>query len=319
MWRRATRRAFRPLSLDVGGGPSATVVLAGSGRSGTTWLAELLTRSNAFRYLFEPLHPDRTATLGLAPRPYLRPSETDPRLTAPVEAMLSGRARGHWVDQYNRKALARRRLVKDVWANLALGWVGAQHPETKILFILRHPLAVAESQMATGWEWWTDPALLLGQPELVEDHLEPWRGLLEGLDDPFRRHVATWCVENAVPLAQLAPGGVHVACYEHLLDAPERKLPPLFAFAGVRWDERVLSAAARPSSVSRGGPGQPTGGRPGEAWRSAFSADQVRWTMSMLSAFGLDRIYGEGRRPVISDAGSQLRPATREGGPVSTR
>jgi hypothetical protein len=285
------------------------VLLAGSGRSGTTWLAELLTRSNRFRYLFEPLHPSRTMPLGLPPRPYLRPAEAHTTLTETVEGMLTGRIRGRWVDQYNRKAVARRRLVKDVWANLTLGWVQARHPDTKIILVLRHPLAVAESQLATGWEWWTDPATLWSQPALVEDHLGPWRAVFDGLTDPLRRHVATWCVENAVPLCQLAPDNVYVACYEHLAAAPERELPPLFAFAGVRWDDRALAAVARPSSVARDG----------KASLEHASTELVRWTADTLAAFGLDRVYGEGPEPLVRDARALLARPARDRGPISTR
>ena len=64
------RRAF----LDRAGGPERTVLLAGSGRSGTTWLAELLTDART-RLLFEPLHPVRGPFPDLGVRRYARPRE----------------------------------------------------------------------------------------------------------------------------------------------------------------------------------------------------------------------------------------------------
>src|SRR5439155_18259088 len=109
---RVRRRMARRLFVDVAGGPRRTVLVAGSGRSGTTWLGELLTRGSATRYVFEPLHPRLGPFPGEFPRTYARPGSAfdDEEAWARI---LSGRVRHPWVDQYAHAFLPRRRVVKD--------------------------------------------------------------------------------------------------------------------------------------------------------------------------------------------------------------
>jgi hypothetical protein len=214
--------------------------------------------------------------------------------------VLEGRVRDRWTDQYNRRLVARRRLVKEVWANLLLGRIHRAFPEIRIVLLLRHPFAVADSQLRTAWGWRADPVSFLGQSDLMEDHLSQHAGLLSETVEPFDRHVLVWCVENAVPLRQFAQGDIHVAFYERLQDDPETELPPLFAVLGRPWDARVLERVHRPSAVARVDRwGQAE--RPSlDDWRARLTADQVARGMNLLHRFGLDRIYGRGPMPLVS-------------------
>ena len=36
-----------------------TILIAGTGRSGTTWLSDTINYKNQFRYIFEPLHSNK--------------------------------------------------------------------------------------------------------------------------------------------------------------------------------------------------------------------------------------------------------------------
>jgi len=291
LWRRLTRRLGRSLYLDLGGA-GATLLVAGSGRSGTTWLAEVLNHDNAYRYLFEPLHPaERESRRLLPPRLYARPGSRPPAVVSAVEAVMTGRIRDPWTDQYNLRLVATRRLVKEVWQNLLLGWVRQEYPEVRIALILRHPCAVADSQVQTGWDWRVDPGSFLSQPDLMDDHLEPYRVLLSSTEDPFERHLLTWCVENLVPLRQLAPATAYLAFYEHLRTDPWRELPPLFGFCGRPWDPSVIDRLAKPSALARSDWSPGEGHSPVGAWRSRVSPERMARAADLLATFGLDRLY----------------------------
>ena len=49
----ASRKLFIDLSRDY----RRSVYLAGDGRSGTTWISEIINCDNRYRYMFEPFHP----------------------------------------------------------------------------------------------------------------------------------------------------------------------------------------------------------------------------------------------------------------------
>lgn len=105
-----------------GGDHRSAVFVAGSSRSGTTWLADVLNYRNDFRYVHEPLGPGQLASMAhYRSGQYLRPDKHAPRYVEPMRAVLSGRVRGRALDRYNRKLVATKRLVKDVDANLLLG------------------------------------------------------------------------------------------------------------------------------------------------------------------------------------------------------
>lgn len=317
-WRTLRRRHLHGFYLDAGGGPEDTVMVAGSARSGTTWLADLLNADNDHRYVFEPFRPDRIAAARpFGTRRYLPPEDADPARVAAAAAIMAGQVRGRWTDQFNRAVLPRRRLVKDVWANLILGWLRRHFPEAPLVLVLRHPCAVVSSQLAlASWGWEVEPPGLpglVGQGPLMRDHLEPHRDVLSAASTPFERHLATWCVENLVPLRQLGPGEVHVVLYERLCWDPASEIRGLLAHLGRDDDDRVLARLARPSVSSRGHSAVVSGGGLVDAWVPRVRPLDVERAVGMLRRLGLDRVYGEDPMPLVPDGDAALA-AVRESG-----
>ena len=304
---RLSSRALSGFYVDLGGGPEDSVFVAGSGRSGTTWLADVVNFSSGGRLIFEPFHPGRVRGFeGFTRRQYLRPGDRREELVEPVRKILSGEVRDPWLDRFHRTFVARRRVVKDVRANLLLGWLRENFPEMPTVLILRHPCAVVESQIALGWKDILDETLRQG--DLVEDHLKPTQDRISAARDPFERRVFLWCIENYVPLKQLAPGKMEVVFYENLLTDTEIELKKLLPRLGLRFDEAYLKRLRRPSPVSRRTP--QNSGWSVDGWRSKVSPEHRRRAVEILSLFGLDGIYGEGSLPdpggvrIVSQAGS---------------
>ena len=195
---RARRRiigTLRQLYVDAAHEHRSTTFLAGSGRGGTTWIAEIINHDNDYRFMFEPFFarhvPEAQAFRN---RQYLRPDDDDPAFVAPARAIVEGRVRNRWIDYYNHCVLVRQRLIKDIRANLFLKWLDVHFPGMQIVLLLRHPLAVAASRLHHGWS--NDIADFLRQEKLMADYLEPHRQLLETVSDPFEKHVLQWCIEN---------------------------------------------------------------------------------------------------------------------------
>ena len=245
---RRVKSMIKQAHFDLGGDHRDAIFLAGSGRGGTTWIAEMINYNNAFRFIFEPFNPLKMPLCGaFGNRQYIRPGDTRPEFVDAARAIVTGRFRNGWADYYNHRVVSKKRLIKDIRAHLCLRWLFELFQGMPIVLMFRHPCAVAASRLRYGWRH--DLKALLAQPQLVEDHLSPFRAPIERLTDPFEMHVAQWCVENYVPLRQFARGEIHVAFYEDFRRSPRTEIARLFAFIG-----RPLQAAATLSDEIPGFP-----------------------------------------------------------------
>ena len=290
--------------IDVNPDPSASVLLAGKGRSGTTWMASLINRNNDYRVIFEPFNPDRVKTFQhFGRRKYIREDCQDPRYLLPVERVLTGRFRSAWSDAKNtRLLLARKRLIKTVRANLFLGWLKARYPTVPIVLAIRHPCAVVTSAMRRGWS----PVLpyMLDQEDLVHDFLAPHLDVILGARDDFEQHVVAWCIEHYVILRQFQQGQIHLLFWENLYDQPERELEQLFSFLGRPCEEHSEISPRQPSTTtSRETRVALASGRDLlELWRAEVSKEQLKRCVTILSAFGLDQVYSDDPLPNFAGA-----------------
>jgi sulfotransferase family protein len=289
-------RLFGALHVDLGRDHRSSVFLAGSGRSGTTWVSEIVNHRNEFRLLFEPFHPGRVGICkNFRRKQYLRPDDRREEYLEAASKILAGKIRSPWTDRFNRKFVARRRLIKDIRANLLLCWMRENFPGMPTILLFRHPCAVAASRIALGWR---DTLLeTMEQEELVEDFLGPVEAEVRAARDVFERHVFSWCIENYVPLRQFGPEEIHLAFYENFVVHPEDEIRRLFAFLGEDYDGRVYGPLRRPSPLSRKREYPSV-----DAWRRFVTDSQLQRTLKVLELFGLDSVYGEGAMPDPSGA-----------------
>ncbi len=274
-----------------------TVFLAGTARSGTTWLSELVNHRNEYRYVFEPFdHRKVPQVAALGGRRYLRPDDDAPEAMSVAELVLSGRIRHPWTERFNRRLVADRRLVKDVRANLFLKWMHVRFPGMPIILLLRHPFAVALSYENQGWRGAVDT--LLAQEDLMEDYLGPYAEQAAGARDAFERALFIWCVETLVPLRQFREGEIHVAFYEKLVRSPEVELPLLFSFLGRPYDPSVLAVVRRPSLTARRSRAAGSGSGPRSGWKEGMSGERLERAREVVRLFGLDGLYTDDGIPV---------------------
>ena len=190
--------------------------------------------------------------------------------------------------------------------NLLVPWITANWPETPLVLILRHPCAVTASQVKWEGAWPAKLDRFLAEPELMADHLEPYRDLIEGTTDPFDQHVLVWGLENLVPLRGLGPGQAHVVFYEDLCLRPEPTLERLFGFLGRPVTDDALARLSRPSNR----PGRTARSCPARAWwtagarRSRPTSWNARWPSSSGSAW--IAWYGEESTPRLADPSEVL-------------
>jgi hypothetical protein len=311
VWRRPIYRAVQRVQrnlwgrafLDVGGDHHSTLYVSGSGRSGTSWVAELLNYRNDHRYMFEPLTPSRVPSFNHFLRgQYLRPEDQDRSFREPMKAMLSGRLRHPWVDRLNCVPIASRRVIKDVHANLLLKWVHVNFPGIRIVMVIRHPLAVMTSRIRLAQ---VDPSFepnlerFLVQDALVTDFLEPFVAAITDASTILEKHALWWCIENYVPLRQFAPHEIHVVYYERLRREPENEIPLLGAFVGRDFDPTIFAKMRRRSRTTGYRSVLQKGGDPVSDWTHLWSPDDIRRALQILGMFGLDEIYTDSPIPRV--------------------
>jgi len=299
--RRAGRLVPR-VYVDTDGDYRHSVLLVGSGRSGTSWVPDVINFDHRYRYLYEPFHSKHVPIArGWLARQYLRPDAEDPARLELARRIFTGRLRNAYADAYNKCVVTRKRLIKDTRLQLALGWIRRNFPQMPMIYLMRHPCAVVNSRMQLGRD--CDLARhFFSQPALMADHLEPFRAAMEAAADDFEKHVYIWCVENYVPMRQLGKRDAHLIFYEHVCTDPRAEIERLGAFLGGGLDERALEAVEKPSVQARkyhggGTSAIVTGASLVDAWRKYVPADRVRRAVEIAASFGLDAIYGDDAMP----------------------
>jgi hypothetical protein len=296
--RRLIRAACSRLYRDVDRDPARSILVSGTGRSGTTWLADVIASQVPCRTMFEPFHSRQVeAFRQFHYFQYARPSDSNEELRAYCHRVLTGAIRDKWIDCQVEHLFARYRVIKAIRANLFLKWMHDRFPEVKLLFIVRHPCAVVLSRLQLGWATDTDIQPFLAQRDLVEDCLASRMDMVERAETPEEKHAIIWCISNLVPLSQFGADDFNVVFYEHLCTQPEIEVPRIFRAVSLPYRDDVFRRVVRPSTTTVRTSAIVTGEDKVTRWKGAFSCEQIDSILSIVRGFGLDHIYGESTMP----------------------
>jgi len=281
-----------------------SILVAGTARSGTTWLGDLIASQVPCRILFEPFHPELVPEYrGFHYFQYMRPGTENPKFQGFAQKVFTGEIRNRWIDRQNERIFSHVRLVKEIRANLALKWLHDHFPEVPIMLLIRHPCAVVCSRMELGWATDLDIEPLLSQPELIEDHLLPYMDLIKNAKTMEEKHTIIWCVSNLVPLKQFNPGEVKIVYYENLCTQPENELPALFEFIGQTYTKSVIDIINQPSQTTKVTSAVVRGIDKIESWKKKLRPSQIDSVLRTVEAFGMSHLYGESLSPLSHKAG----------------
>lgn len=276
-----------------------TIFLAGSGRSGTTWVENIINYHNDYRIMFEPFHAKKVPVLRhWKYRQYIRPDNRDEKFLRPALTILSGSIRNDWVDKFNHKRIVTRRIVKDIRASGFLKWIKENFPQIPIVLLLRHPCAVADSKIRLGWETHLDD--YLEQADLINDYLKPFYQEIKTATDLFDKHVFMWCIENYIPLRQFNDAEIKVVFYEDLCMEPQRTSRELLEWVGAEYSPDIMRAMRMPSAASQQDSAVVTGRSLTNSWQANVSDKQKARTREIMSLFGMQCIYGKDAIPLIN-------------------
>jgi hypothetical protein len=234
-------------------------LIAGSGRSGTTWVQDALAFANDLRPVFEPLHPAVSDIGARYAYRTLTADEEHPELERFLRDVCAGRGHAMWTRYRGRPDLllpplaklrkldaakslyrlwrkflqdfpelaaagrGKNPLVKCIRANLMLPWLSRRFGCSTVL-VVRHPGAVVESQFRSG-TWDPEPELerYRNDPRLHEMTCARYSSLLRRRLTRVEALATSWIIENQLVIEQASSNGVTVVFYEQLRSAPDRE------------------------------------------------------------------------------------------------
>lgn len=293
---RGSRAVLNPLLLNLTADREYdirnTIVVAGWARSGTTWLAEILSTIPRSAILFEPLHTERVpeaAAAGFPVSDVLAPGEGTAAQKEFMERVLSGRVLNWWTCSCNPVGRAVRPkvwIVKEIQANYLIDWILGTFPIRRSMLIVRHPCATVASRMAQGWT--AKDAQIRIKNSAARRKFPHLDALCRNIKDPYEVLAARWCLMNYVPLS-MNPRPFHVVAYESLATRGAADLLPVFADWKLEVPAALEASLGRASSTTKAGAIE-GGKRPPSiaSWKKTLTADQVTRILRVVREFGMD-------------------------------
>jgi len=281
-----------------------SILVAGTARSGTTWLSDLIASQIPCRILFEPFNPNLVPEYrGFRYLQYMRPDSENLEFRAFARMVFTGEIRNRWVDRQNERIISEYRLIKEIRANLALRWLHDSFPEVPIIFLMRHPCAVVSSRMELGWATDSDIEPFLSQPHLMADYLCEYRELIRNARTEEEKHAIIWSISNLVPLKQFQPGELKIVYYEYLCTQPELELPAIFTSIGQRYESTAMDKINRPSQTTRETSALVNGKDQISHWKQKLTSLQIDNILRVVEKFGLGDFYSASLLPVRKGVG----------------
>lgn len=186
---------------------SKTIVIFGSIRSGSTWLAEIISSLDGYLQIFEPLYLDyvRDVKKYIPERnKYIPADEEWPVGLLVFNKIISGKMINTWtmsLAPLMRIFTAKRLVVKFVRGNLLLEWFTKNVTVLPSVLVIRHPCAIIASQINKRWP--SGKNLLLSN-FYFDKYLEIRENCLH-LSKPEVLAALVWCLRYFAPLTARKP------------------------------------------------------------------------------------------------------------------
>ncbi len=275
------------------------IIICGAMRSGSTWLAELLSAVEGHMQVFEPLHPHYVKEVnkaGLGNNRYFFIDKKSDNFPAQyfINSVLTGKYLNHWMlsqASFSDVINAKKLIVKFVRANLLIDWMNKVLDIRKPIVILRHPCGIIASTMKK--KWIKDKNQVLGHP-----YLQQYPQILAKCKDLTSQEELSailWCIQYH-PLLKHNNGEYILVSYESLVRNGKDELIKIYA----QWNEvppieaiqqlqQASDTSTKDSMINRGK--DPLAG-----WTDFFSNEQIDRILNVLSYFDI-QVYSKELEP----------------------
>lgn len=231
------------------------IIILGFGRSGTTWLSDIISKVTGNLILFEPFHPSVTDLSKRYSYSTITEEEDVVVLEEYLKKVLNKKHRKMWLMR-NHVPVRLENISQDflelLWnecevigfkeirANFMIKTL-QRMLNARIIFIIRHPLAVVASikQRTNFWEFgWQDTYNLFLQKTLYSACYKTHR-ISRCIDivnnagaDIVKSTVIMWAITHAIVLPELKKLGLPLFFYEEFYRNPFSSARQLFRYLG---------------------------------------------------------------------------------------
>ena len=290
------KKLYRDTDPDI----RKNIFVAGTARSGTTWLSNIIASQLPCRLMFEPFHSTKVNAFNQFHYfHYMRPGEDNQELWSFCQRIFTGKIRDGWIDRRVERIFPSHRLIKDIRANLFLKWLHNTFPQIPLLFIMRHPCAVVLSRMKLDWATDTDIESFLVQTKLVDDFLTDKLDFILQAKTIEEKHTIIWCINNMVPIKQFGLDGLNIIFYENLVRRPEAEIGKISQVINIDFNRRVHEQFSQPSTTATWLSSILTGRDIISHWQTELSTKQINNILATVKLFELDYLYNNSTKPLI--------------------
>jgi hypothetical protein len=289
-------------------------VVLGFGRSGTTWISDIISKSTGGLILFEPLHP---CVAPLAETFAYSYGDQSGRLGAHLDDLLNKRIREKWLLRNHIPVSLDEvsdYLVDMVWeecaplgfkeirANFLIRWL-VDNLGAKIVFVVRHPCATIASILRRtrfwlefGWE--KHYAMFLERtvldPYYGSHEIAHHQDIIASASTDTAKQAVMWAVTHALVLPELEALGLPVFHYEDFYAKPFAAARSMLHYLGYAGEDVHPAHIFTPSMTTM----KTLHGiheyekilaRKGSAffWEDMLSEEDVATVMSLVQEFGV--------------------------------
>lgn len=263
-------------------------IILGFGRSGTTWLADVISKATGRLVLFEPLHPDVAGPSYSYSWSYRAAGSAAVR--AHLDDVLAKRCRRPWLLRNHLSGPLGQTSpaeldylwehceiggFKEIRLNFAIPWLAAQDIGP-IVFIVRHPYAVITSTLnrPNFWEY----AVMEATYGMILAHCPAAINPVQWGHGAVARLAVMWSITHVAALPACREHGVPVFTYESLEADPFEAAKTVLRASGV--EDRPL----HPSYVLADS--QTTHNKP-RFWKRQLSDAERAMIDEIVHSFGL--------------------------------
>ena len=190
------------------------IIIVGTARSGTSWLAETIAHQHRYRMLFEPEQETRTKRGYLLCDQWIETKEEAPEADTYLNKVFANRVDCNWIAQNSNRTLKRhlwsfipkKYIIKFVRANLLAKYMNEVF-KIPVVHIIRNPYDVLLSQQRVKFPWLLDLSHFVKQDKLVALIKNNFMFDINNYTKLSDLEILTlrWCIENVIPLEVLEP------------------------------------------------------------------------------------------------------------------
>lgn len=260
------------------------IIIFGHGRSGTTWLAQIISASG-IELNFEPLNYSRLGIIPKISKPYntLYLQKGDKiNMEKFYDKALKGKIRTKWTQRGN-SVKAKRKVIKVIRANLMIDWVLDRY-DVYPIFMIRNPFAVVVSRTIRK-KGENNVNGLFENKILYDLYLHKFRKYKK-LTDPMLVGTFQWCLQNYIPKVEGILDKVQIIQYEKLYENPNKVIKELAEKYEFDFNEDVKKMINSKSVTARKY-SKVEGYDPLTNWKKHVTEEQIKKMLEIIEDFDL--------------------------------